>query len=222
MNWKIIIYTSVIIVMFGCKAKNLEIPQQQVVQQLTGYAATYGADQVVQLHTSQGNIQIKLYKETPLHRANWLHLIKHDYYNHGLFYRIVDGLVIQGGNDPERPRLKYEIPQEIQPNCFHKRGALAMASNKPEQFSSPTEFYIVQGHKYTELALNEFEQELGRKFTPEQKKSYMTTGGDPRLDGKYTVFGEVISGFEVVEKISAQKVYQTDRPVEKITFTFSH
>jgi cyclophilin family peptidyl-prolyl cis-trans isomerase len=202
----------------GCSSKKFEIPKEQVVATLTDYAKQYEPNERVTLQTSEGNITLKLYAETPLHRANFLHLCKNQYYNHGLFYRIADGLLIQGGNQPDIPRLQYELPQEIKPDFYHKRGAIAMASDKPGQFSSATEFYIVGGRKYTQIALDEFQQELKKTFSKAQQEVYKTMGGDPRLDGKYTVFGEVETGMDVVDRIAAQKVYQTDKPVQKITF----
>lgn len=202
----------------SCGSKKFEIPQEQVAATLTSYAKQYENTERVTLQTSEGDIVLKLYAETPLHRGNFLHLCKNQYYNHGLFYRIADALLIQGGNQPDIPRLQYELPQEIKPEFFHKRGAIAMASDKPGQFSSATEFYIVAGRKYTQIALDEFQQELKKSFSKSQQDIYKTIGGDPRLDGKYTVFGEVETGMDVVDKIAAKKVYQTDKPVQKITF----
>ena len=202
----------------SCKSKKFEIPQEQVVAILTNYAKQYDSNERVTLHTSEGDITLKLYAETPLHRANFLHLCKNQYYNHGLFYRIADGLLIQGGNQPDVPRLQYELPQEIKSEFYHKRGAIAMASDKPGKFSSATEFYIVGGRKYTQIALDEFKQELKKTFSSTQQEVYKTIGGDPRLDGNYTVFGEVETGMEVVDKIAPKKVYQMDKPVQKITF----
>jgi cyclophilin family peptidyl-prolyl cis-trans isomerase len=218
MIYKKTIFIYLITFLIGCQSNNFEIPANQVVPTLTAYAKQYAADERVTLHTNEGDIVLKLYAETPLHRGNFLHLVKNQYYKHGLFYRIADGLVIQGGNQPDIPRLQYELPQENKPELFHKRGAIAMASDKPGKFSSATEFYIVCGRKYTQIALDEFQQELKRTFSPTQRETYKSIGGDPRLDGNYTVFGEVESGIEVVEKIAAKKVYQTDKPVEKITF----
>jgi cyclophilin family peptidyl-prolyl cis-trans isomerase len=202
----------------GCMSKKFEIPNEQVVATLTSYAKQYETNERITLQTSEGDITLKLYAETPLHRANFLHLCKNQYYNHGLFYRIADALLIQGGNQPDIPRLKYELPQEINPEFYHKRGAIAMASDKPGKFSSATEFYIVAGRKYTQMALDEFQQELKKSFSKTQQEVYKTIGGDPRLDGNYTVFGEVESGMDVVDRIAAKKVYQTDKPVQKITF----
>ncbi|MEY4934742.1 MAG: hypothetical protein RIS64_1101 [Bacteroidota bacterium] len=202
----------------NCNSKKFEIPQEQVTATLMNYAKQYDIKERVVLQTSEGDITLKLYIETSLHRANFLHLCKNQYYNHGLFYRIADGLLIQGGNQPDIPRLKYELPQEIKPEFYHKRGAIAMASDKPSKFSSATEFYIVVGRKYTQIALDEFQQELKKTFSKTQQEVYKTIGGDPRLDGNYTVFGEVETGMDVVDKIAAQKVYQTDKPVQKITF----
>jgi cyclophilin family peptidyl-prolyl cis-trans isomerase len=218
MNKLVTVLLGLGLLLSSCESKKFEIPQEQVISTLNRYAKQYETEERVTLQTKEGDITLKLYAGTPLHRANFLHLVKNNYYQHGLFYRIVDGLVIQGGNQPDIPRLRYELPQEIKPEYFHKRGALAMASDKPTQFSSATEFYIVCGRKYTQIALDEFQQELKKTYSKTQQEAYKTMGGDPRLDGNYTVFGEVETGMEVVEKIAAKKLYETDKPVEKIEF----
>ncbi|MEJ0032443.1 MAG: peptidylprolyl isomerase [Bacteroidota bacterium] len=164
-------------------------------------------------------MKIHLYDDTPLHRANFVKQINEDYYENGTFYRIVPKFMIQGGVKT-KPVLDYLIPAEFNPNHYHKRGAIAMAhfdEGNPENNSSPTEFYIIQGQRYTEEDVAFEEQERKIKMTPEQKKIYMDAGGEFSLDGAYTVFGEVVEGFDVIDKIAAEKT-SGDRPVRKIEF----
>jgi peptidyl-prolyl cis-trans isomerase B (cyclophilin B) len=164
-----------------------------------------------------GDIEVKLYEDTPLHRANFIRLIKTGRFDDAEFYRVVSGFAIQGGN-PSAAKESFLIPAEFNPNHFHKKGALAMArfdEGNPERASSSTEFYIVHGGRYTEEDLRDDEAEHGIKATPKQREAYTTIGGNMELDGKYTVFGEVTKGIEIVDKIASIKV-SGERPQQKI------
>ena len=231
--------------------------------------------------TSEGDIKVKLYNETPLHRDNMIKLVKDGFYNGTLFHRVINDFMIQGG-DPSSKKapadkmlgdgdIGYTIPAEfVYPHYFHKKGALAAARMgddvNPEKESSGCQFYIVTGTVFTPEELEEMESNLNRrivkekfdsltrpymkeiykmrkandidslsilqeklvaeaeaevaktpfKFTPEQKQMYTTLGGTPHLDGSYTVFGEVIKGLDVVEKIQKVKTNRADRPLEDI------
>ncbi len=172
----------------------------------------------VTIETSYGEIRLKLYDETPLHRANFVKLIKDEYYEESEFYRIVEKFVVQGGVPMKK--LGYTIPAEINTQFYHKKGALGMArldDNNPGKESSSTEFYIVHGNKYADWEYEEEERNVGLKTSAEQRKLYTTIGGEMSLDRQYTVFGEVVEGLDVIEKIATVPVY-SEHPYKKIPF----
>jgi cyclophilin family peptidyl-prolyl cis-trans isomerase len=178
----------------------------------------------VLIHTDMGDIKVALYNDTPKHRDNFVKLAKAGFYNGSVFHRIIKNFMIQGGGTQDGlPELSDRIPAEILPNHFHKKGALAAArlpdQVNPKKESSGSQFYIVVGNVYTEAQLNSFEAQAGKKFTPEQRKAYSTVGGTPHLDGGYTVFGEVIEGMDVVDKIAAVKTGAGDKPEKPIKMT---
>jgi cyclophilin family peptidyl-prolyl cis-trans isomerase len=183
-------------------------------------------DYVVVIHTDMGDITVKLYNETPLHRDNFIKLVNEGYYNGSIFHRVIRDFMIQGGGGTsgmEDPG--YTVPAEIVNPFYHKKGALA-AARKPDQVnpkkeSSGSQFYIVQGRQFSKQELDVMTQRVGKKFTPEQIETYANLGGTPHLDGDYTVFGEVISGLEVVDKIAAVQTAQGDRPVKEIKMRMS-
>lgn len=222
-----------------------------------------------------------LYDETPKHKANFIKLAKEHYYDSLLFHRIIEGFMIQGG-DPESKKAPagqrlgnggpgYTVEAEFNPKFFHEKGALSAArlgdQANPTKASSGSQFYIVQGRKYSEMemkidqqkfstALQQFFQKPENKVyydsiaklyqagdqkayeeyvfslkpivesqqgistekqvAPEVVKAYSTVGGTPMLDGQYTVFGKVIKGLEVIDKIAAQPKDGSDRPVEDV------
>lgn len=173
----------------------------------------------VTIETTFGIIRLKLYDETPLHRANFVKLIKDGYYDGAEFYRIVENFVVQGGVPLKK--LEYTVPAEFNPKYYHKKGALGMArldENNPGKESSSTEFYIVHGNKYADWEYEEAEKETGITTLAEQRKLYTTIGGEMSLDTQYTVFGEVVEGLEVIDKIATVKVYSSERPYKKIPF----
>ena len=238
------------------------------------------------IETNQGNIIIKLYKETPLHQKNFLKLVKLHYYDSLLFHRVIKGFMIQTGDPYSRKATAtsalgnggpgYTIPAEIKyPTCFHKRGALAAARQpdnvNPKFRSSGSQFYIVQGRKFTDEELNKIEKKIQQnqrvklalkflgnpknaayktrldslyakkdlkgivrlrqeivalqlkkdhatmfKFTPQVRATYKTIGGSPHLDSHYTVFGEVVKGMDIVDRIANAKTDRRDRPITDI------
>ncbi len=171
------------------------------------------------IETGFGVIRLKLYAETPLHRANFVKLIKDGYYDNPEFYRIVQNFVVQGGVPIKK--LDYTIPAEFNPKFYHKKGALGMArldDHNPGKESSSTEFYIVHGNKYADWEYDEEERNTGLKTSQEQRKLYTTIGGEMSLDNQYTIFGEVVEGLDVIDKIASVKVYSTERPYKKIPF----
>ena len=172
----------------------------------------------VTIETAFGVIHLRLYDETPLHRANFIKLIKDGYYEEPEFYRVVENFVVQGGVPMKK--LDYTIPAEFKPTFFHKKGALGMArldDNNPRKESSSTEFYIVHGNKYAGWEYDEEARNLQLTLPDEARKIYTTIGGEMSLDSQYTVFGEVIEGLEIIDKIAAEKVY-SEHPYKKIPF----
>lgn len=196
--------------------KKLEIDQQNVKEVLTHYGEA-NPESTVLISTDSGEIKITLYKDTPLHRANFIRLIKENYYDEAEFYRIIRGFAIQGGNPTNREN--FLIPSEFTPTHFHKKGALAMArfnEDNPQKMSSSTEFYIVQGVVLEDWEVKQEAEIAGTTPTPAQMKAYTTIGGDISLDGKYTVFGEVTEGLEVVDKIASVPTNQQDKPKKPV------
>ena len=184
----------------------------------------------VVMETEMGPIMIMLYDETPLHRDNFIKLAKEGVFDGLLFHRVIEKFMIQGGDPKSRDAendvmlgdgsLGYTVPAEIRPELFHRRGALCAARQgdevNPRRESSASQFYIVQGQVFEEDALQKIAERFRKKYTREQIKVYATEGGAPHLDGEYTVFGQVIEGMEVVDKIASAKCDSNDRPVENI------
>lgn len=173
------------------------------------------------LKTSYGDITLKLYNETPQHRDNFAKLVKEGFYNGSIFHRVINQFMIQGGGAANGAEdAGYTIPAEIVSKYYHKLGALAAARTpdnvNPKKESSGSQFYIVQGKVYTDAELDNFEQKLNKTFTEEERQDYKTIGGTPHLDGSYTVFGEVIDGFDVINKIAAVKTQAGNKPVEDV------
>lgn len=235
------------------------------------------------ISTSYGDMKIKLYNETPLHRDNFIKLINEHYFDSLLFHRVIQNFMIQGG-DPDSKHAPfgtllgeggppYTIPAEFNSNLFHKKGVLAAARDadleNPTQASSASQFYIVQGRIFTDSLLKVQAMRITRsklfnkiinqpenseilvnykryvkkqqldsvkyinermskkvdaalpevvpyQFSKEQVEAYTTIGGSPHLDNSYTIFGEVIEGLEVIDKIAAQPVDKNARPLEDI------
>lgn len=178
----------------------------------------------VKITTDSGVIVIKLYDETPLHRDNFLKLVREGFYDDLLFHRIIPQFMIQGGdplskNAPSGTMLgsggsnMERIPAEFRPSLIHKKGALCAArDNNPQKASSACQFYIVQGKPVSDAELDQLEAGMGFKYTPEQREAYKTLGGTPFLDQNYTVYGELESGSEVVDKIAGMKQGANNRP----------
>lgn len=176
----------------------------------------------VEITTSMGKMIVELYNETPIHRDNFIKLVNDGFYNESEFHRIIKGFMIQGGgHNGGMKDAGYTIEAEIIPGMMHKRGCLAAARKgdqvNPEKRSSGSQFYIVDGRKFSANELQMLGQRMGKPFTEEQIKVYSEVGGAPHLDGEYTIFGELIEGFEVMDKIAAAKTGRMDKPVEAIT-----
>lgn len=188
----------------------------------------FGQKHKVKIETEYGNIIVMLYDNTPLNTGNMLKLAKEHAYDSTLFHRVIPQFMIQGGDPdskhaaPGQPLgnggLKYTIPAEINDVDYHKRGALGVArDNNPEKAGSAMQFYLVVGKKFTDADLDNMSNRPGgRKFTAEQRENYKTIGGTPHLDGNYTVFGEVLEGMDIVDKISQEPRNGQDRPNKDI------
>lgn len=240
-------------------------------------AQTGNENTVISIKTTLGDIKIKLYDNTPIHRDNFIKLIQTGFFDGILFHRVIKDFMIQAGDPLTKAGSlsnssdtlnTYSIPAEFRADNFHKKGALAAAREgndiNPDMRSSGTQFYIVQGIKYNDDDLNQAEQRINsnlkqgifKKIIKEttdslilsntvinesevqeiasmklfqfladhkdyhindaQRAIYKTIGGVPRLDGTYTVFGEVLEGLDVVDKISAVKTDSNDKPLEDV------
>ena len=190
----------------------------------------------VLLVTSLGDIVIRLSDSTPLHRDNFLKLVKLHYFDGILFHRVIENFMIQAGDPNSRNAASgiglgnggpfYTIPAEFRPSLFHKKGMIAAArtgdKENPLKASSGSQFYLTQGKKFTEAGLDSVEtiRLKGRKIPADQREVYKTLGGIPHLDQNYTVFGEVIKGIEVIDRIAAvptsKATTDRDRPLEDV------
>lgn len=184
---------------------------------------TDSVEHEVLISTDLGDITVKLYNSTPRHRDNFLKLVNQGFYDSLLFHRVIRNFMIQGG-DPESKNapagmmlgngdVGYTIPAEFIDTLFHKKGALCAArTENPERASSGCQFYIVQGQVFTEEQVQMLELQRGIKLSPQQKIIYTTLGGAPWLDKNYTIYGEVVSGLDVVDKIGLAPTGPYDRP----------
>lgn len=189
----------------------------------------------VLMQTTMGDIVIRLSDSTPLHRDNFLKLVKVGYYDSVLFHRVIKNFMIQGG-DPDSKRAEagkplgnggpgFTVPAEFRKTLFHKKGVIAAARTgddvNPTKASSGSQFYITQGKVFTDAGLDSVEtyRLKGRKIPLEQRAVYKTIGGTPHLDQGYTVYGEVVKGLDVVDKIAAvqtSKAQDRDRPLQDV------
>ncbi len=186
------------------------------------------SDCTVEIETEFGNMIAILYNATPQHRDNFLKLSEENFYNNLLFHRVINGFMVQGG-DPESRNAAagmplgsggpgYQIPAEFVDSLVHIRGALAAArTNNPKKESSGSQFYIVHGKPVNKQQLDYLEANKGLKYSAEQRKIYMETGGTPFLDKEYTVFGRIVKGFDVLEKIATTKTAPGDRPMQDVS-----
>ncbi len=189
------------------------------------------------LETSMGNVRIVLHNETPLHRDNFLKLVREGYYDGNLFHRVISSFMIQTGDSTSRHAQPgapagdyspdYTLPAEIRyPALYHHRGAVAAARESddvnPEHRSSASQFYIVYGRRFNEDMLDQVQARLDKatkgKVTipPALREAYYKKGGTPHLDGQYTVFGEVVEGMDVVQAIQNVETDAHDRPLQDV------
>ncbi len=182
---------------------------------------------LVTISTEFGKIYLLLYDETPKHKANFIKLAQKGFYDSLLFHRVIDNFMIQGG-DPNSRNAKageklgngdvgYKIDAEFVPTIFHRRGVIAAARDgNPAKASSGCQFYIVQRKPLSEPEIQQMEARIGKPIPENQKEVYRKIGGTPHLDMGYTVFGEVIQGMDIVDKIAATPRDPFDRPQKDI------
>lgn len=186
-------------------------------------AQTYKA----KISTNYGNITVVLFDETPKHRDNFIKLVKEKFYDSLLFHRVIKGFVIQGGDPTSKNAsdtamlgegdLGYTIPAEFDTAIFHKRGMLAQArDDNPQKASSACQFYIVQGKIADDSSFAKAKRRTGSEIPESHKQVYRTVGGIPWLDMGYTIYGEVIKGMDVVDKIASVKTDKNDRPLKPV------
>lgn len=186
------------------------------------------------IHTKFGDIEIELFEDTPLHRANFVRLSKMKFYDSTLFFRIKKNFMIQGGiiegessYDRDVINIKvgsYRIPSEIKDHYPHTRGMVAMANNsystkegeEKDYKSDPYNFYIVHGKNVNSSLIKKTEARYGIDISPENEKRYKKEGGAPHLDMQYTVFGRVTKGMDVVNKIASTPTDKDDRPKSEV------
>jgi peptidyl-prolyl cis-trans isomerase B (cyclophilin B) len=189
-------------------------------------SASFAQSRSIVMETDSGTIVFMLTDNTPLHRDNMLKLVRQGLFDSLLFHRVIPGFVVQGG-DPNSKRapagiglgdgdLGYKVPAEINDSNFHRRGAVGMARDEnPQKESSASQFYFVTGRKFPGAEI-ERAARPPRVLAPSQKAVYQTEGGTPMLDGGYTVFGYVVTGMDVIDRISAMPRDPADRPTTDI------
>src|ERR1700748_553769 len=187
-------------------------------------------NQYVRIKTSYGQCIIRLYNETPEHRDNFIKIAKEGKLNGTLFHRVIQDFMIQGG-DPDSKNAKpgaelgngdlgYTVSAEFRDSIFHKRGVLAAARNdNPKKARSASQFYIVEGKRLTDEEIDKQDKRSGHKTPEWERKYYRTVGGLPHLDANYTVYGEVVTGLDMVDLIAAVRKDGNDRPLVDIPMT---
>jgi len=182
---------------------------------------------LVSIETEYGNMIAELYSSTPKHRDNFVKLADEHYFDDLLFHRVIRGFMIQGGDPNSRNAApnqalgmggpSYQIPAEFVDSLIHVKGAIAAArTNNPKKESSGSQFYIVQGSPVNENSLRQMELMKNFQYTPEQREAYLKLGGTPQLDRDYTVFGHIIEGLDIVDKIAAAETGSADRPKKDV------
>ena len=191
--------------------------------------------QYIRIKTAYGVCIIRLYNQTPKHRDNFIKLAKQGFYNGTLFHRVIQNFMIQGG-DPDSKNAKpgamlsnggpqYTVDAEFNDSIYHKRGVLAAARQgddvNPKKASNGSQFYIVEGKRYTDAELDRVQQErlAGYIIPASHREVYKTIGGTPFLDHNYTVFGEVVTGLDMIDRIAALPKDGRDRPQHNVPMT---
>ncbi|MBD81548.1 MAG: peptidylprolyl isomerase [Crocinitomicaceae bacterium] len=197
------------------------ITDENVEQRLLEYGKK-NPETIVKIYTSKGLIKARLYKDTPLHRANFIMMSKKGFLNGSVFTRVVMNFIAQSGGtfDEDHAAIKqnigrYTVPAEMKKHRFHKKGAIAAArryGENPDKRSDPYAFYFVEGTQYNKPTLDVYEREHKYVYSKQQREYYMKYPGAAHLDGQHTVFGEIISGNSVVSKITEVETDSRDWP----------
>lgn len=230
------IFSAVLLLLFfcGCGLSTANNQSEEARETKTETKVEKSGPRVL-VSTTHGDMIIELYNETPLHRDNFLKLVKEGYYDGTLFHRVIKDFMIQGGDPHSKDAAPgerlgvggpgYTIPAEFVQGKFHKKGALAAARQgdqvNPAKESSGSQFYIVQGKIVPSQQLDMIEQRAGKTFSNEQRLTYTTEGGVPHLDDEYTIFGEVIDGMEVIDRIASLRTDEANRPLEDVSVTMT-
>jgi cyclophilin family peptidyl-prolyl cis-trans isomerase len=210
-RFALLLFLSALLV--GC-TEPYTLPKEKVKATLLEYAATHPQNEI-EIITALGTIKVRLFDDTPLHRANFLRMIELGYYSkESQFHRVIPSFMIQGGNT-RAPEPGHLLPAEISQAHFHRRGALAMARREtnPEMASNAGDFYIVTGEGWRAESLAEL------AISPQDPRYaiYLKEGGYPYLDGKYSVFGQVTTGMHIVDSISSMRT-QNEHPLKTVSF----
>ena len=206
------------------KAKNF-ITNDNVVARLIDYGKK-NPETIADIFTTKGKIRIRLYNDTPLHRANFILMAKKKYFDGTIFTRVKKGFIAQGGGayDEKNTKIrgnigKYTIPAEFLKKRFHKQGAIAAArryEDNPEKRSDQSAFCFVEGTIFNEFTLDQYEEINGYHYDQAQRTYYLNHPGAAHIDGEHTVFGEIINGYSVVPKITEVHTDSKDWPKEDI------
>jgi len=213
----------------GCGQTSQKSVTDPASEQTTTATAKYDGMYQFKITTKFGTMTGVLYNETPIHRDNFIKLVGEEFYDGLLFHRVISGFMIQGGDPASKGAAAdaelgdggpgYTLKAEINPDFIHKKGALAAARTpddvNPERESSGSQFYIVQGSPVTQESLDNSAAQ-GKPYTETQMAIYKKLGGTPFLDRDYTVFGEIIDGFDVIDSIASVPKNPQDRPLDNI------
>lgn len=205
--------------------KDTLIRNDNVVERLTQYGKD-NPETIADIYTRFGKIRIQLFKDVPLHRANFIMLAKSGYYNGTVFTRVVKNFIAQGGSahsyqqvDIQRAIGLYTIPSEFTSKHYHHQGMVAAArdyDHNPDKRSDPFVFYFVEGTTYSDETLDHYEKDTGRKFSKAQRAYYTKKPGAAHIDNEHTVFGKIISGYSVVPKLTSVKTDKHGWPDEDL------
>ena len=183
-------------------------------------------ERFVKMQTEWGDIVVELFDDVPLHAANFRYKVTRGYYSPTEMVRIVPEFVVQGGNSDEDAAQeqrwligKHTLPAELRDDRLHYRGALAMGrtyQGNPDKRSASYDFYLVVGRKVSSVELFQLENEKGLTYSQGQKARYLEEGGAPHLDGEHTVFGKMVSGWDVLDALAALPTDNSDWPLQRV------